>query len=204
MANFAKSLRAPRTFTREEARRLLDASGRYAADFRDHMIFSVAFGTGLRVHEVAALEVGDIFTANGGVRTRVRLRVFKGSDRAKEPQEIRLPGALLGKLAKFRQLKAKAGEPLDDHAPLFTGRKGGHLTDRHCRRLLKKWLEEAGLDVTLHFHELRHAAITDYYSRNPDPAMAQAFARHRDIRTTMRYVHMSEERMATAIQGQIC
>lgn len=204
MAHFAKSLRPPRTLTRDEADRLLNTSGRYAQDFRDHMLFSLAFGAGLRVHEVAALQVGDVYTASGTVRTRARLRVFKGAENCPGPQEIRICPDLVSKLAKLRQLKTRAGESLEETAPLITGRKGGHLTERHCRRLLKKWLAEADLDPSLRFHELRHTAITDYQRRNVDPTMTQAFARHRDIRTTMRYVHLSDERLTAAVCGQLC
>src|SRR5690242_14007936 len=124
MANFAKSVRPPRTFTREEALALLDASGRYAATFRDHMLFSIAFGTGLRIHEALALKVGQLYTPAGSVREYVTLTVFKGckrKSRAKgrgedgkpETQEIWLNDILRAKLRKLYQLKARHGERLD-------------------------------------------------------------------------------------------
>ena len=57
--------RAPTTLTDAEARALLDATGRADDDFRDHLLVSVALGTGLRVSEVVGLNVGDVRNGKG-------------------------------------------------------------------------------------------------------------------------------------------
>jgi integrase len=41
---------------------------------RDHLIFSLALGTGLRLAEIVGLNVGDVFTVSGTPRSRIRLR----------------------------------------------------------------------------------------------------------------------------------
>ena len=41
---------------------------------RDHMVFSLALGTGLRLSEIVGLNVGDVFTADGKPRSRISLR----------------------------------------------------------------------------------------------------------------------------------
>ena len=205
MSHFSRSLRPPRCFTNAEAQALLAASGRHAEHFRDHMIFAMAFGLGLRVHEIQALDMGDIYTPEGNVRRRVSLRVFKGCQRdgAGAP-EVHIPETLVRKLAKLRALKERAGETLDSDGPLFSSRKKGRLSDRHMRRLLKKWLEAAGLDASLHFHTMRHGALTQFYNRTHDVVLTQRFARHADVRTTMRYLHSTDEAMAQALRNQIC
>ena len=205
MSHFAHSLRPARCFTLEEANRLLDVSGRYAEDFREHVIFAMAFGLGLRAHEIRALNIGDVFTESGTVRRRIKLRVFKGHRReGAAPQEIHVPDSLQRKLAKLRVLKVRSREDLSPEAPLCSTRKKGRISDRHMRRLLKGWLEVAGLDPTLRFHELRHTALTDFYGRTRDVVMAQRFARHADVRTTIGYLHSSDSAMAEALQGQLC
>jgi integrase len=47
--------RPPRTLTDLEQATLLKVAGEHRAGFRDHVIFAVALGTGLREHEIAAL-----------------------------------------------------------------------------------------------------------------------------------------------------
>ena len=68
---------SPPTLTRSEQQALLKAS---AVHPRDHLILSLALGTGLRLSEIIGLNVGDVFSADGRPRGRVRLRreVAKG------------------------------------------------------------------------------------------------------------------------------
>jgi integrase len=61
---------SPPTLTQAEQHALLRAT---AANPRDHTIFSVALGTGLRLGEIVGLNVGDVYYPDGTPRTRVRL-----------------------------------------------------------------------------------------------------------------------------------
>jgi integrase/recombinase XerC len=56
------------TLTTDEQRLILRAT---AGNLRDHVIFSVALGTGLRLAEIVGLDVADVFTADGTPRVRV-------------------------------------------------------------------------------------------------------------------------------------
>lgn len=51
---------APRTLSAAEAERLLEVTGQHVDGFRDHVIFQLALSTGLRQHEIVALNVGDV------------------------------------------------------------------------------------------------------------------------------------------------
>jgi integrase len=62
---------SPPTLTQTEQKALLQAT---AGHPRDHTIFSVALGTGLRLGEIVGLNVGDVYFDDGTPRTRVRLR----------------------------------------------------------------------------------------------------------------------------------
>ncbi len=75
--NYADAVRKPpKTLTDVEQKLLLKVSGERRAGFRDHVIFSMALGTGLREHEIVALNIGDVFTASGKTKRRVQLEVF--------------------------------------------------------------------------------------------------------------------------------
>ena len=66
MTHYAFDLaRPPRTLTAAEQTALLRTSGQHVRGFRDHLMFSMALGTGLRCHELAALDVGDVFQPDG-------------------------------------------------------------------------------------------------------------------------------------------
>jgi Phage integrase family len=105
---------SPPTLTREEQRSLLEAS---ASHPRDHLIFSVALGTGLRLGEIVGLNVGDMFFPDGRPKSRIRLR----ADIAKygRAADVFLPSALMRKLEAFWAYKVARRERLDPAAPLF-------------------------------------------------------------------------------------
>jgi len=70
MSNYVDTVRRPpRTLTVDEQALLLRTTGEHRRGFRDHVIFSIALGTALREHEIAALDVGDV--SPDGSRVRV-------------------------------------------------------------------------------------------------------------------------------------
>lgn len=134
MAAYVESIRrAPRTLTVREQKALLRVTGEHRAGWRDHVLFAMALGTGLRAHELVALDVGDVFDG-GRVRRRLALRVFKGDGRGDDDgQEVLLPEGLRAKLEKLRTWKADEGESLDRAAPLFVSQRGTRLSTRQLR-----------------------------------------------------------------------
>ena len=46
--------------------------------------------------------------------------------------------------------------------------------------------------LEIHFHTLRHWKLTNYAHKVKDPFMVQVFARHKDMKSTMRYVHLEK------------
>ena len=62
---------SPTTLTADEQALILKVT---AANLRDHVIFSVALGTGLRLAEIVGLDVGDVYGPGGVPKTRVRVR----------------------------------------------------------------------------------------------------------------------------------
>jgi integrase len=60
----------PRTLTELEQKLILKTTGEHRDGFRDHVLISLALGTGLREHELLALDMGDVFDDDGRVRSR--------------------------------------------------------------------------------------------------------------------------------------
>jgi integrase len=62
---------SPSTLTDQEQKLILRTTAKHS---RDHVIISLAFGTGPRLGEIVGLEVGDVFAPDGTPRVRVRIR----------------------------------------------------------------------------------------------------------------------------------
>ena len=91
----------PRMLSMDEQTALLTVTGERRGAFRDHIILSMALGTGLREHELLALDVGDIADDLGKIRRRVHLKVFKRSAKEPPPQEVLLSETIRTKLSRF-------------------------------------------------------------------------------------------------------
>ena len=196
--------RPPRTLTEVEVARLLKTTGEHRDGFRDHVIFSLALGTGLREHEIAALNVGDLLLEDERIRRRLALRVFKRSAREPAPQEVFLPDALWYKLGKFITWKRARGESLDADAALFVSRRHDRIATRTLRYLFAVWQKRAGFDRPFNFHSLRHSCLTAAYRSTRDIRLVQRLARHKSIDTTTIYAAPSDEDILRAVRELPC
>jgi integrase len=188
---------SPPTLTRAEQEALLRATSSHP---RDHLIFSLALGTGLRLAEIVGLDVGNVFFPDGTPRGRIRLRITKNG----RPGDAFLPDALDPKLQVFWRYKRRAGESLDDDAPLFCNQSGRRLSKRRVQVAFKTWQRRAGFDRLYPLHALRHTAVTNVYRASRDLFLAQRFARHASPLTTVIYTHVSDEELQDRIRTLHC
>src|SRR5207247_7385 len=190
---------SPQTLTQAERRAILRATAR---NLRDHLIYSLALGTGLRLAEIVGLCVGDVYTPEGKPKNRVRLR----PEIAKNGRagDVFLPDALLGKLRKFWRHKAAKRECMQPDSPLFCSQGGRRrISPRRVQFAFRTWQVKAGFDRLYPFHCLRHCAITNVYRRSRDLYLAQRFARHVSPLTTTIYTHPSDQELWASVRRLI-
>ena len=196
--------RPPRTLTADEQSRLLAATSLSPEHLRDHVIISMALGTGLREHEILALDFGDVFDHEGRCRQRIVLRVFKGGGKAAAVQDVVLAERLRAKLEEFHRWKRARFQGLQSDAPLFLSQWGFRLSARQVRHLFRVWQGRAGFERRLPFHALRHTSVSNVYRLGRDLRLTQRFARHASILTTSIYMHPSDDEMIGAVEAIAC
>jgi integrase/recombinase XerC len=204
MTFYADTTQPPRTMTRLEQQLLLRTTGQRFDGYRDHVLLSLALATGLREHEVVALNLGDVLADDGKARRRVQLRVFKRSREDARGQEVVLSSGVQAKLEKFFRWKRQQDESMAADAPLFVSRKGNRLSTRQVRHAFQLWQRRAGFERRFSFHSVRHSAITNLYEATRDIRLAQRFARHKSITSTQIYTHPSDEDLLRAVQELPC
>ena len=190
---------SPTTLTQAEQQLILRAT---AANVRDHAIFSLALGTGLRLAEIVGLNIGDVFAPNGTPRVRVRVRpeIAKG----KRAGDVFLPDRLMPKLRRLWKHKVKRSEELDPSAPLFCNQSRKRISKRRVQFAWRTWQQRTGFDRLYPFHCTRHSAITSVYRMTHDLFLAQRFARHVSPLTTTVYTHPSDEEMSRRVRNLAC
>ncbi len=204
MTSYAQTVTRPaRTMTDQELAAVLKASGEHRDGFRDHVIISLAAATGLREHELLALDIGDVFDQRGRARRHIALRVFKRSAQEPAPQEVVLSDTVRAKLDRLYRVRQRDGD-LAPSDPLFLSRLGRRLSARQLRHAFHKWQERAGLERRFNVHALRHTACSGVYRRTKDIRLTQRFARHKSIMTTSIYTHPSDDELVRAVQELPC
>jgi len=191
---------SPPTLTLRDQEAILRATCR---NLRDHLIYSLALGTGLRLAEIVGLNVGDVYLPDSKPRTRIRLRpeLVKGGRAA----DAFLPDSLVRKLRRSWNWKARKGEGLQPGDPVFCSQGGRRrISKRRVQFAFRTWQVKAGFDRLYPFRALRHTAVTNVYRASRDLFLAQRFARHVSPLTTTVYTHPSDDELWQRVRGLSC
>lgn len=130
---------------------------------RDHLLVAVAAGTGLRVHELVALDWMQLVSDSGAVRHRVHLRAE--DTKGNVGGDVVLNEALRWKVARYRTWCARRGHAVEGDAPVFVSRNHRRLSVRMAQEAWKAVQGLAGIERPYPFHALRHYFGTSLYKR---------------------------------------
>lgn len=172
--------RLPEILGRKEVRRVFEA----ATNRRNRALLITTYGAGLRVSEVVRLKISDIDSE------RMMLRIDQGKGRKDRYGLLsdRLLQELRGYWLRYRP-----------EYWLFPGRSGEHPITRHrAYDIYQEAKVEAGIKKAGGIHSLRHAFATHMLEAGTDLHTIQRLLGHRSLRTTMRYLHVSERRLMSA------
>ena len=154
---------------------------------RDRAILETLYSTGIRVSELIALNVGDIDLGTNVVRVR---------GKGKKERVIPIgPSAVKAILHYLDLRKGERGPARTEVEALFINKHGQRLSTRSVRRKLDKYLLEAGLDLSVSPHTLRHSFATHMLQRGADLRSVQEMLGHQSLSTTQIYTHVSGEKV---------
>jgi len=152
---------------------------------RDRAMLETLYSTGLRVSELVALNISDVDLTASVVRVR-----GKGKKQRVVPLT---PGAVKSILHFLDLRRNDARSSAFDPEALFINKHGQRLSTRSVRRKLDKYLLEAGLDLSVSPHTLRHSFATHMLRRGADLRSVQEMLGHQSLSTTQIYTHLSGE-----------
>ena len=152
--------------------------------FRDRAMLELAYGAGLRVSEWISLAVRDVMLQDHLVR------VFgKGSKERLVPIGRRAIGAIAIYLRELRP-SLERGE---GKGALFLNSRGQPLSRMGAWKILRKYVDQAGITKPVSPHTLRHSFATHLLEGGADLRAVQEMLGHVDISTTQIYTHIDRE-----------
>jgi len=175
--------RVPAVPSAEQTNTLVDAVGADTLDrphpARDLLIFELLYGCGLRISELAGLNLEDLDRSERWIRVRGKGR-----------KERQVPYGSKAAVALESYLALRAPAQASERAVLINHR-GKRLSDRGARGIVKFYARMISGDASLHPHTLRHAYATHLLSDGADLRAIQELLGHARLSTTQKYTQVS-------------
>jgi integrase/recombinase XerC len=172
----------PEVPTEHQTNSLIDdvALGKLERPFpkRDLALFEVLYGCGLRITEAVGLDTTDMDLAEGWLKVR---------GKRKKERQVPVPSKALHALRAWMNEREHAAGT----AAVFLNHRGGRLSDRGARGIVKLYAIALLGDSGLHPHSLRHAYATHLLSAGADLRAIQELLGHASLSTTQRYTRLS-------------
>lgn len=175
----------PRVMTAEQTNLLVDGVTGAANQFerpypqRDLAIFELLYGCGLRVSELVGLNLDDFDFGERWLRVRGKGR-----------KERQVPFGSKAADAIERYLDGRKPRLAAERA-LLLNHRGGRLSDRGARGIVKFYAQMVTADSSIHPHSLRHAYATHLLSDGADLRAIQELLGHAQLSTTQKYTQVS-------------
>ena len=181
----------PLVLTRQQIEELLAAPSRVAKNraapvwmpLRDVAIMELFYSSGLRLSELAALDVADVDLFTESIRVL-------GKGRKERVCPVGLPA--LEAISRYRA----AGNV--HSGPLFINKARRRISPRSVWLILKRYLRHTSIPISISPHKLRHSFATHLLDRGADLRSVQALLGHASLSTTQIYTHVTVERLKKA------
>jgi integrase/recombinase XerC len=177
--------RLPETLDADQMAKLLDLPPGDAFVTRDRAIMELFYSSGLRLAELASLNLGDLDQTDQTVRV-----LGKG----KKERIVPVGRFALTAFKKWMSERASLAKP--DEQALFVGRTGKRLGHRAIQLRVEHWARRQGLPIHMHPHLFRHSFASHLLESSGELRGVQELLGHADISTTQIYTHLDFQHLS--------
>jgi site-specific recombinase XerD len=171
-----KPMKLPVVMAEEEVVALINKT----ENLKHRALLMTSYAAGLRVSEVINLKPGNIDSK--------RMMILIEEAKGKKDRMVPLSPMLLITLREYyREYRPKTY--------LFEGATGGKYSTRSLQKILAQSKIKAGIRKKGSIHTLRHSYATHLLEAGTDIRYIQSFLGHNDLKTTMRYTHVTKPKM---------
>lgn len=177
--------RIPKALPQECLNQILDlpVDDGDALALRDHALFELMYGSGLRLSEIHGLDTGDVWLDEGWVRV---------TGKGRKQRQVPLTGKSVEALKNYLPLRQTAS----DGKALFTGRNGTRLSQRQIQKRLESWAAQNGDGRHISPHMMRHSYASHLLQSSRDIRAVQELLGHSSLSTTQIYTKLDFDHIA--------
>ena len=176
--------RLPKALPQEELNHMLDST---PADdslaVRDHALFELMYGSGLRLSEIHGLDLGDVLLDEGWVSV---------TGKGRKERQVPLSGKSVKALRAYLSERVAA----DGETALFTGKNGTRLGQRQIQKRLQAWAVRQGSGQHISPHMMRHSYASHLLQSSRDIRAVQELLGHSNLSTTQIYTKLDFDHLA--------
>lgn len=190
--NPAVDIRAPKaakklpdTLDTDSLTQLLNIPADSILAIRDLAIMELFYSSGLRLSELANLNIDSIDLQEKSLRA-----LGKG----KKERLLPVGSKALVALNKWLEKRHTMAKPEED--ALFVSMRGKRISVRSIQQRLSHWQKKQGLEQHIHPHKLRHSFASHILESSGDLRAVQELLGHADISTTQIYTHLDFQHLA--------
>lgn len=176
----------PKVLTIEHLQLLLEINGEDAISLRDKAIMELFYSSGIRLAELAALDIAAVNLPKGV------LRIEKG--KGNKQREAVFGGKAISAIKQWLLQRVTLAGPGEQ--ALFVSTRGNRLSERAIQVRMQHWAQVKGLPCNVHPHMLRHSFATHLLESSGDLRAVQDLLGHADISTTQIYTNLDFQHLA--------
>ena len=187
--NVARLVRTPKApkklpdvLTPDQVNALIDgvSAGKLERPFpaRDRAIFELLYGCGVRVSELAGLNLQDVDRAERWLRVR---------GKGRKERQVPLPRKAAEALERYLTERPV----VRDEPAVFLNHRGKRLTTRGIHGIVKLYATYVSGDSSIHPHSFRHAYATHLLADGADLRAIQELLGHARLSTTQKYTQVT-------------
>ncbi|MCX7099762.1 MAG: tyrosine recombinase XerC [Methylococcales bacterium] len=176
----------PKTLDVDQVNGLLDAGANSALEIRDLAMFELFYSSGLRLSELANLNLVDVDLPDKALL----VRIGKGG----KSRILPIGSKAVTAITHWLQQRPKTAAATEQ--ALFVSNRGTRLGQRSIELRLAEWCKKKGISEHIHPHMLRHSFASHLLESSQDLRAVQELLGHSNIATTQIYTHLDFQHLA--------
>ena len=186
-----KKQQLPEFFYEDEMRELFTAIevSESSLQLLHSALVELLYATGMRVSELTNLTLQQVDYDMSLVRV-----IGKGNKERIIPVGDLALKSLTKYIQELRPELAAKSKP-EDRNYVFLSKTGLQLSPTQVRKILNSIVKEAGLNLSIHPHKLRHTFATHLLNNGADMRSVQELLGHEDLSSTQVYTHVTKDRL---------
>ena len=182
-----KPRKLPKALDADQVNKYLEFTDDTVIARRDRAMAELFYSSGLRLAELAAVNIGDI-------DRHARLLTVTG--KGNKTRTVPVGTVALDAVDRWLELRPRAMAGEDGERALFTSNQGQRISVRNIQARLRLQGRKSGMHQDVHPHMLRHSFASHMLESSGDLRAVQEMLGHANIATTQIYTHLDFQHLA--------